>query len=137
MIRAWPQLLAGDIVWCFFPLDIAVTPADKPRPGLILEAYSDHAPMYDVLVAYGTSQKVAQLYSGEFAITAQDGAAFRIAGLSYSTKFNLKRRIELPFNETYFDVPPVAPFGQCPKLGTLHPSLMRRLGAAWAAVKLI
>ena len=85
MIRAWPQPLAGDIVWCFFPLDIAVTPADKPQPGLILEVYSDHAPMCDVLVAYGTSQKVAQLYSGEFAITAQDGAAFRIAGLSYST----------------------------------------------------
>lgn len=135
MIHDWPQPLAGDIVWCYFPQDLAVTPADKPRPGLILEVYSDRAPLYGVLVAYGTSQKVTQLYSGEFAITAQDGAAFHIAGLSYPTKFNLKRRIELPFNGIYFEVPPGAPFGQSPKLGTLHPSLMRRVGAAWAAVQ--
>jgi hypothetical protein len=131
VIRAWPQPLAGDIVWCFFPLDLATIPADKPRPGLILEVYSDRATAYDVLVAYGTSQKVTQLYGGEFVITEQDGAAFRIAGLSYPTKFNLKRRIELPFNETYFDVAPGAPFGQSPKLGTLHPSLMQRVAAAW------
>jgi hypothetical protein len=135
VIHAWPQPLAGDIVWCYFPQDLGVTPADKPRPGLILEVYSDRAPQYDVLVAYGTSQKVTQLYSGEFAITAQDGAAFRGAGLSYPPKFNLKRRIELPFTETYFNVPPGAPFGQSPKLGTLHPSLMRRVNAAWAAVQ--
>jgi hypothetical protein len=135
VIHAWPRPLAGDIVWCYFPQDLAVTPADKPRPGLILEVYSDRAPLCDVLVAYGTSQKVTQLYSGEFAITAQDGAAFRIAGLSYPTKFNLKRRIELPFHATYFEVPPGAPFGQSPKLGTLHPSLMRRVDAAWAAVQ--
>jgi hypothetical protein len=95
--------------------------------------YSDRAPTYDVLVAYGTSQKLAQLYSGEFVITERDGAAFRIAGLSYPTKFNFKRRIELPFDETYFGVAPGAPFGQNPKLGTLHPSLMRRVAAAWEA----
>jgi hypothetical protein len=97
----------GDIVWCYFPSDLGVVPADKPRPGLILEVYSDRAPEFDVLVAYGTSQKASRLYSGEFAITGQDGAAFRLAGLSYPTKFNLKRRIELPFNELYFQVPPL------------------------------
>jgi hypothetical protein len=135
VIHAWPQPLAGDIVWCHFPDDMTVTPADKPRPGLILEVYSDNAPQYAVLVAYGTSQKVNQLFSGEFAITAQDGSALMIAGLSYPTKFNLKRRVELPYIETYFQVPPSAPFGQSPKLGTLHPSLMRRVGAAWAAAQ--
>ena len=135
MIHAWPQPLAGDIVWCHFPQDLTATPADKPRPGLILEVFSDHAPQYAVLVAYGTSQKVNQLYAGEFAITAQDGAAFTIAGLSYPTKFNLKRRIELPYIESYFQVPPGAPFGQSPKLGTLHPSLMRRVSAAWAVAQ--
>jgi hypothetical protein len=135
VIYAWPQPLAGDIVWCHFPEDIAVKPADKPRPGLILEVFSDHAPRYAVLVAYGTSQKVNQLFSGEFAITGQDGGAFTIAGLSYPTKFNLKRRIELPYNESYFQVPPGAPFGQTPKLGTLHPSLMRRVSAAWAVAQ--
>ena len=102
---------------------------------MILEVFSDHAPLYSVLVAYGTSQKVDQLYSGEFAITRQAGAAFAIAGLSYPTKFNLKRRIELPYSETYFQVPPGAPFGQNPKLGTLHPSLMRQVSAAWAAAR--
>ena len=135
MIHAWPQPLAGDIVWCHFPEDIAVTPADKPRPGLILEVFSDNAPQYAVVVAYGTSQKVNRLYSGEFAITAQDGPAFTVAGLSYPTKFNLKRRVELPYVETYFQVPPGAPFGQIPKLGTLHPSLVRRVHAAWAAAR--
>ena len=135
MILSWPQPSAGDIVWCYFPQDLGVNPADKPRPGLLVEVYSDRAPHYDVLVAYGTSQKVTQLYSGEFAITAEDGAAFRIAGLSYPTKFNLKRRIELPFNETYFRVPRGAPHGQCPKIGTLHPSLVRRVSAAWDAAQ--
>lgn len=132
MIHAWPQPLAGDIVWCHFPEDMTVTPADKPRPGLILEVYSDHAPRYAVFVVYGTGQRVDQLYSGEFDIAAQDGSALIIAGLSYPTKFNLKRRVELPYVETYFQVPPSAPFGQIPKLGALHPSLMRRVSAAAA-----
>ena len=135
MIHAWPQPLAGDIVWCHFPQDLTVTPADKPRPGLILEVFSDHAPQYAVLMAYGTSQKINQFYSGEFAIMAQDGTAFTTAGLSYPTKFNLKRRVELPYIGTYFQVPPGAPFGQIPKLGTLHPSLVRRVNAAWAAAQ--
>lgn len=132
MIHAWPQPLAGDIVWCHFLEDMAVTPADKPRPGLILEVYNDHAPRYAVFVVYGTGRKVDQLYSGEFDIAAQDGSALIIAGLSYPTKFNLKRRVELPYVETYFQVPPSAPFGQIPKLGALHPSLMRRVSGAAA-----
>jgi hypothetical protein len=135
VILAWPQPLAGDIVWCHFPENLAKAPAEKPRPGLVLEVFSDHAPQFAVLVAYGTSQKVDHLFSGEFAITARDGAAFTISGLSYPTKFNLKRRIELTYFETYFQVPPGAPFGQIPKLGTLHPSLMRRVSAAWEAAR--
>lgn len=116
-------------------IDLTITPADEPRPGLILEVFNDHAPQFEVLVAYGSCQKVNQLYGGEFAITARDVSAFTIAGLSYPTKFNLKRRIELPYIESYFQVPPGAPFGQSPKLGTLHPSLMRRVSAAWAAAQ--
>ena len=135
MIHAWPQPLAGDIVWCHFSQDLTVSPADKPRPGLILEVFSDHAPQYAALVAYGTSQKVNQLFGGEFALTALDRSAFTIADLSYPTKFNLKRRVELPYIEAYFQVPPGAPFGQSPKLGTLHPSLIRRVSAAWAAAQ--
>jgi hypothetical protein len=55
--------------------------------------------------------------------------------LNYPIKFNFKRRVELPYVETYFQVPPSAPFGQIPKLGILHPSLMRRVSAASAAAQ--
>ena len=83
----------------------------------------------------GTSQRVTQLYGGEFAITAADGDAYKAAGLSYDTKFNLGRSLELPFNDEYFSVPPGAPNGQRPKLGVLHPALMKRAAAAWSAAR--
>jgi hypothetical protein len=129
----WAAPLAGDIVWCYFPEDLGVEPAQKPRPGLVLEVYDDSAPEYVVLLAYGTSQKISPLYSGEFSITPQDGTAYKVAGLSYPTKFNLRKRIQLPFRSDYFDVAPGAPFGQQPKLGQLHASLVRRVAAAWKA----
>jgi hypothetical protein len=134
MARWWSAPLAGDIVWCYFPDELQTRPAEKPRPALILAVYDDRAPEFGALVAYGTSQKVTQLYAGEFAITRADGEAFRAAGLSYDTKFNLARRVELLFNDEYFAVPPSAPHGQQPKLGVLHPSLMRRAAAAYRAV---
>ena len=125
--------LAGDIVWCRFPENLTRSPAQKPRPALILSVFRELPEKIGVLVAYGTSQKVTQLYAGEFAITRADGEAFRATGLSYDTKFNLARRIKLPFSSEYFDVPPGAPHGQQPKLGVLHPSLVRRATAAYHA----
>lgn len=110
-----------------------LSPAQKPRPGLLLEVYDDFAPEYVVLVAYGTSQKISPLYSGEFSITPQDGTAYAVSGLSYPTKFNLRKRVQLPFRSDYFDVAPGAPFRQQPKLGQLHASLVRRVAAAWKA----
>jgi hypothetical protein len=98
-----------------------------------LTVYDDRAPEFGVQAAYGTSQKVTTLYAGEFAIARADGDAFRTAGLSYDTKFNLAWRLDLPFNDEYFDVPPGAPHGQQPKLGILHPSLIRRAAAAFDA----
>jgi hypothetical protein len=133
MTRWWKRPLAGDIVWSCFPDELQSVPAEKPRPALILTVYDDHAPNFRVLVAYGTSQRVAQLYRGEFAITSADADAYRAAGLSYDTKFNLVRRLQLPFNDEYFRVPPGAPHGQRPKLGVLHAGLMRRAAAAWKA----
>lgn len=88
-----------------------------------------------VQVAYGTSQKVDKLFPGEFVISPSDGDAYAISGLSYPTKFNLASAFELPFNEDWFGVPPGAPHGQFPKLGVLHPSLMRRARAAMQAAK--
>ena len=133
-MRWWPEPTAGDIVWCHFPDHIH--PEPKPRPGLILATKLDDEGLLFVSVAYGTSQKTNRLYSGEFRITqSEHPAAYTSAGLSFDTKFNLKHALELPFNDAYFSVPPHAPHGQNPKLGTLHPSLVRIAAAAYAALK--
>jgi len=56
------------------------------------------APLYRVLLAYGTSsQRVGEWFSGEFAITPADTAAYQLAGLSYPTKFDLRERVLLPY----------------------------------------
>lgn len=125
---------AGDIVWCRFPQRGLPGPGPKPRPALILRV-GEHAGHTVVEVCYGTSQKTDQLYAGEFAITPTDDAAFNTAGLSYPTKFNLGETYELDFNEQWFAVAPGAPHGQNPKMGLLHPSLMRRAAAAARAAK--
>ena len=129
-MRLWPVPLAGDIVWCHFPHPPDREPGPKPRPGLIVTVFDSPAQQYVVRVAYGTSQKVDQLYSGEFLIEPTDGEAFRLAGLSYATKFTLKNTLDLAFHERFFTAPPHLPHGPQPKLGTLHPSLMRRVRAA-------
>lgn len=133
--RWWPSPAAGDIVWCHFPEDKRLNPGPKPRPALVVKVFDDHAPRYYVLVTYGTSQKTSQLRSGEFLISNTEAAAYRLAGLSYPTKFNFRNLVELPFNDLWFKPPPHAPHGQIPKLGVLHPSLMRRVQAAWDAAQ--
>lgn len=87
-----------------------------------------------VAVAYGTSQRISELHPGEFAIMRADHEAFALAGLSFDTKFDLTNVIELPFSARWFTVPPGAPYGQSPKLGLLHPTIMRRASAAHRAV---
>ena len=129
----WPEPQAGEIVWCSFRKDKRFEPGPKPRPGLIIKVFDDGAPQFYVLIAYGTSQKTDQLRSGEFLIDEKDHAAYRLAGLSYPTKFNFNRAVELPYNDHWFKVPPGAPNGQVPRLGLLHPSLMRRAKSAWNA----
>ena len=133
-MRWWPEPSAGEIVWCHFPDNIH--PKLKPRPGLIVSTKVDDEGMIFVSVAYGTSQKTDRLHSGEFRITkSEHPAAHKSAGLSYDTKFDLSKVLELPFNDAYFSVPPHAPHGQNPKLGTLHPSMVRVAGAAFAAAR--
>jgi hypothetical protein len=88
-----------------------------------------------VTVAYGTSQGLHRMHSGEFAITrARDPAAYASAGLSYDTKFDLRQVVELPWTDAFFAVPPRALHGQTPKLGHLHASLMRAAATAHQAV---
>lgn len=128
----WAEPAAGDIVWCHFPDNI--NPRPKPRPALILAVFDDDAPRFEVRVVYGTSRRTTMLHRGEFSILRdQNAAAFATAGLSYDTKFDLKQSIDLPYTTEWFSVPPAAPHGQTPKLGVLHPSLVRALQAAFSA----
>jgi len=128
----WAEPTAGDIVWCHFPDNIS--PRAKPRPALILAVFDDDAPRFEVRVVYGTSRRTTTLHRGEFSILRDRiAAALGAAGLSYDTKFDLKQSIDLPYTTEWFSVPPAAPHGQTPKLGVLHPSLVRALQAAFRA----
>jgi hypothetical protein len=118
----------GDIVWCWFPHEGFAKPGPKPRPALVIDVGALHGdPAVEVI--YGTSQKLDQLYPGEFAIFPADGGAYALSGLSYATKFNTRRSVFLPYNDVWFAPAPGAPYGQTPKLGVLHPSLLPRVAA--------
>ncbi len=122
----------GDIVWCRFPQNRVPKPGPKPRPALVLAVgESDGNPV--ARVACGASRKTDQLHAGEFAILPAQTDAFAESGLSYPTKFDLGKTFELDYNDIWFGVPPQAPYGQNPKLGILHPSLLRRAMAAHTA----
>ena len=131
----WPEPLAGDIVWCHFPHLPTLDPGPKPRPSLVLEVRALSDGRFRVLVAYGTSKKLAQLKAGEFTVAATDGVAFRLAGLQADTKFSLQDAVELDYDDAWFKPPPNEPFGGVPKLGVLHASLMRKASAAWDAIR--
>jgi len=78
---------------------------------------------------------VEPLHAGEFAITPADETAYEASGLSYPTKFNLGETYELDYDDEWFAVPAGAPYGQTPRLGVLHPSLVRRARAAYDAAR--
>ena len=128
--RAFPLPALGDFVYCRFPESLG-KPGAKPRPALVTGLAVLEDGSQAVIVAYGTSQKTTSLLAGEFLISPADGKAYEAAGLSYATKFDLARLATLPCTEEWFRVPPVPFFGQTPKLGILHPSLMRRAQAAF------
>ena len=130
----WAEPTAGEIVWCHFPDNI--TPRPKPRPALVLAVFDDDAPEFTVRVAYGTSQRTTTLHRGEFSILRdRKPMAFQVAGLSYDTKFDLRQTVDVPYTTEWFSVPPAAPHGQNHRLGTLHPSLVRAVEAAFRAAK--
>ena len=119
----------GDIVWCWFPYEGFTKPGPKPRPALVIDVgVLRGEPAVEVI--YGTSQNLNQLYPGEFTITPEDGGAYALSGLSYPTKFNTRRPVFLPYNDAWFAPAPGAVYGQTPKLGVLHPSLLPRVAAA-------
>ncbi|MGH8704174.1 MAG: hypothetical protein ACREUO_02030 [Burkholderiales bacterium] len=132
MARFFPLPQAGDIVWCRFPHRGLSVPGPKPRPALVVDVGRlRDQPAVEAI--YGTSRKVELLYPGEFSIGPEDGDAFAASGLSYPTKYDTARSVFLPYNDAWFAVAPGAPCGQTPKLGVLHPSLMRRAKAAFDA----
>jgi hypothetical protein len=117
-------------VWCRFPERPRDKPGPKARPGLVVTV-TEYVGGILVGVAYGTSQGLTRLSSGEFTIRREvNRAAYELAGLSYDTKFDLRHVVELPWDEMFFAVPPDARHGQSPKLGTLHPSMMKAAQAA-------
>lgn len=131
----WPAPEPGDIVWCRFPQRPRDRPGPKPRPALVLRV-TEYEAGYAVTVAYGTSQRLDRLVAGEFAIRKLDSpAAFALAGLSFDTKFDLREKVDLPWDEAFFGVPPSPTWGQTPKLGTLHPCLMKALTSAARAAR--
>ncbi|MEK6807267.1 MAG: hypothetical protein AABY95_11545 [Pseudomonadota bacterium] len=123
----------GDLVWCRFPEDSRLKPAPKSRPALVMAVgYHDSGselPM--VRVAPGTSRKTGpgQVLAWEFLIERDDGGPFRASGLSYSTKFNLRNTLELPYTSEFFEPAPQRPFGRTPKLGILHAIYLAALKA--------
>lgn len=134
MARFFPLPEPGDIVWCRFPHQGFAAPGPKPRPAVVVDVGELRGePAIEVI--YGTSQKLDRLRSGEFVIAPADGAAFTLSGLSYPTKFDTRRSVFLPYNDAWFAVPPGAPHGQLPRLGVLHPGLLRRVEAAVRAGK--
>jgi hypothetical protein len=131
----WEQPQPGDIVWCRFPQRPRDLPGPKPRPALVV-AITEHEDGTSVKVAYGTSQKTDRLVAGEFAIRkAENKTAYEMAGLSYDTKFNLHNIVELPWNDSFFAVPPNPYHGQTPKLGSLHIGMTKALKAAARTLK--
>lgn len=133
MQGTWKPPAPGDIVWCRFPELLATTPGPIPRPALVADVVSREDGGV-VRVVYGTSQRVDRLKAGEFTIRkAGNPGAFALAGLAFDTKFDFKAVLELPWIGQFFKVAPRAPHGQTPLLGTLHPSLIRAVKAAYDA----
>ena len=127
-----PLPAPGDIVYCRFP-QTKGKPGPKPRPALVIAIVQFDDGARGVRVAYGTSQKADELRGGEFSITAEDRAAYRLSGLSFPTKFDMSSTQDLPYDEDWFRVPQAPQYGQTPKLGSLHASLYRRAKAAYDA----
>jgi hypothetical protein len=124
-VPAYPSPEVGDIVWCRFPEHESIHPGPKPRPAIVLSAMDASDPVR-VRVVYGTSQKITPLRSGQMVIRREQKAAFALAGLSYTTKFDFNHVLVVPYTSGWFDL---APKGEglvsaTPKLGSLHPSLM-------------
>lgn len=135
MARYYSPPRAGDIVQCRFPQDRLRQPGPKDRPALVIEveeyALPDGSKEIFVTVAYGTSEGVDERHPGEFTIASRDPHA----GLALDTKFDLRNRVKLPFDDEWFAPSPNRRFGEHPKRGivdTANQDVKRRLSSAIA-----
>jgi len=65
-------------------------------------------------------------------------AAYKAAGLSHPTRFNFKKVVVLNYDEMFFGHAPQGekiPPRSSPRMGILHPSLMRAFFAAYTVVQ--
>lgn len=132
--KRYEQPEPGDLVWCRFPEDPRLKPAPKPRPVLVLAVghHEDDPAIPMVRVAAGTSRKTGQgqVFPWEMLIENDGSDPFRATGLGYTTKFNIRNTLELPYTPEFFEPPPRHPFGNTPKLGILHAGYMAALRSA-------
>ncbi len=134
-----PEL--GDVLWCRFPEVEGIRPGPKPRPCIVVwvsDVPAAGAP-FRLRVVYGTSSFKGLPRSTEFDIDpAQHPAAYRQAGLSERTRFNLLKAVVVNYDDMFFALAPNGkgrPAGPTPRLGSLHPSRYRALQDANAAVQ--
>src|SRR5512145_1582068 len=100
----WALPEPGDLVWCRLPERPRDKPGPKPRPALVL-AITEHEDGAMLTVAYGTSQGLASMHAGEFALRrAENPAAYALSGLSYDTKFDFRRVLDVPWTDAFFAV---------------------------------
>jgi hypothetical protein len=137
--RAYAPPTVGDVVWTRFPHDLLhPAPAPKPRPAMVLrvrDPIGEGGPC-QVDVCPGTSQNLNRIYPHEFPVhREQHPAEYTQMGLSYDTKFDLRRIASLEYTSEWFAPPPKPKFGANPKLGSMHAASVPRLMAAYKAVR--
>ena len=130
-----------DIVYGKFPYHTEpASPGPIAHPCLVLDVYEAAALTGDywVIVAFGTSQKVNELLTGQFAVLREHGAAFKKSGLALETKFSFERPklAKLPYNDEWFGIPPerLRTSPATPRIGSLDATFYARaIQAAGAA----
>lgn len=121
-----------DIVYGKFPYhEEPATPGPIPHPCLVLDVFEEAAQSgrFWVVIAFGTSKKVGELLTGQFAVSPQHGAPFKKSGLALPTKFSFEREklAKLPYSDEWFAIPkPPRTSPATPKIGVLDAGYFSR-----------
>ena len=91
-----------DLVWCRFPtVEEPSLPAEKPRPGLVRQAFQDQEGNAWVKVVYGTSVDPYRATITDFTIATL--TEMNVCGLKQATRFRLDREMTLPWSKEFFE----------------------------------